>query len=182
VENIPSFFYIRLAKSTKKAKWITQAFPESKRELKNAWGQQDWRNETSSSALSVHFRVGLPLQTKSRKILPSLCPQLLSLHKTAIRTLRQLSLTHFNKLANPPGTTFPPPIWQETTTDPRSFSTGTSRSLPLHLRTYWKRVRTAGMTLSRLKAECLGWSVTEYVNFVGGRFYRIDGREWGGRA
>jgi hypothetical protein len=33
------------------------------------------------------------------------------------------------------------------------------------------------MTLSRLKVECLGWSVTEYVNFVGVRFYRIDGRE-----
>jgi hypothetical protein len=38
VENIPSFFYIRLAKSTKKAKRITQAFPESKGELESAWG------------------------------------------------------------------------------------------------------------------------------------------------
>jgi hypothetical protein len=69
-----------------------------------------------------------------------------------------------------------PPIWQETITDPRSFSTGTSRSLPLHLRTRWKRVRTAGLTLSRLKVECLVWSVTEYVNFVGVRLCRIAGR------
>jgi hypothetical protein len=38
VENIPSFFYIRLAKSTKKAKRITQEFPESKGELESAWG------------------------------------------------------------------------------------------------------------------------------------------------
>src|SRR5450756_1481051 len=66
-----------------------------------------------------------------------------------------------------------PSIWQETITDPRSISTGTSRSLPLHLRTRWKRVGTAGMTLSRLKVECLVWSVTEYVNFVGVRLCRI---------
>lgn len=45
---------------------------------------------------------------------------------------------------------------------PRIFSAGTSRSLPPHL----QKCRKA-LCLGKIEDGCLGWSMTEYLNFEG---------------